>query len=184
MTATASQARSSFRASAAAALAVLALAGCGVNFGAQTDQVYTPADGENSRDGQVDVLNALIVSDTPGSGRLIGALVNNDPEADDALVDVSGAGEDSAVTFTLTSGDTTIPAGRLVQLADEDAATIAVSGDPEAFEAGGFVRVTFTFENADEVELNLPVLEPGETYADVEIPSATEPESPSESPTE
>jgi len=47
-------------------LAVPALSSCGVNFSAQTDQVYTPAEGALNRDGDVDVLNALIVSDQAG----------------------------------------------------------------------------------------------------------------------
>jgi hypothetical protein len=155
-------------AAAAALLAVPALSACGVNFGAQTDQVYTPADGENHREGTIDVLNALIISETPGTGRLIAALSNNDTEGADALTGVTGAQESSEVTFQVPGVE--IPEGQLVQLASDDVEPVVVSGDEEAIRPGKFVRLTFEFQNADAATLNVPVLEPGETYADVELP--------------
>jgi hypothetical protein len=155
-------------AAAAALLAVPALSACGVNFGAQTDQIYTPADGENSREGMVDVLNALVVSETPGTGRLIAGLSNNDTEEGDALTGVTGAGEDTGLTVALEEVE--IPAGGLVQLAGEDVEAVVVTGEPDQLRPGAFVRVTFQFANAEPATLNVPVLEPGETYADVEVP--------------
>ncbi len=164
------------RARAAAAalfLAVPTLSSCGVNFDAQTDQYYNPTDGTNNREGTVDVINALIISDEPGSGRLIAGLANGDTEQDDELAGVQGDGVDQSLTFALKGGDTEIPAGGLLQLADDDAAVVAVSGDPELLAAGGFVRVLFTFQNGEETLVNVPVLEPGETYGDIEIPDAS-----------
>jgi hypothetical protein len=160
-------------AAAAALLAVPALSACGVNFGAQTDQVYTPADGENSREGTIDVLNALILTETPGTGRLIAGLSNNDVEGADALTGITGAGESEGITAEVSAIE--IPEGQLVQLADDEVPPVVISGDPEAIAPGKFVRVTFEFENADPATLNVPVLAPGETYADVELaePSAT-----------
>jgi copper(I)-binding protein len=157
---------------AAAALAVPALSACGVNFGAQTDQVYTPADGENDRAGDVDVLNALVVSETAGTGRLIAGLSNNNTENADVLTGVSGAEESSAVQVTAEGVE--IPAGGLVQLASDEVPPVMLSGDPEQLHPGAFVRVTFTFENAEPATLNVPVLEPGDDYADVEIPELPE----------
>ena len=159
-------------AAAAALLAVPALSSCGVNFDAQTDQYYTPTDGENNREGTVMVLNALIVSEEAGSGRLIAGLSNTDIENDDELTGVRGLEEDQAVEFSLLEGETTIPAGGVLQLADEGSAVIAVNADPELVAPGGYVRLAFTFENGEEAEINVPVLAPGETYADVEIPEA------------
>ena len=68
------------RSLAVAALVLTApvLSSCGVGFGAQTDQVYNPAAGVDVHSGSVDVLNALIVSGTDGSGTVIATLVNND----------------------------------------------------------------------------------------------------------
>ena len=161
-------------AAASVLLALPALSSCAVSFGAQTDQVYTPADGENNRDGTVDVLNALIVSETPGSGRLIAGLSNSDPDEADTLTGVRGVGETESVTFTLNDGETSIPAGGYLQLADDDAANITASGDPEQLQSGAFVRLRFTFENGEEAELNVPVLSPGSNYDDVELSEPTE----------
>ena len=155
---------------AALFLAVPALSSCGVNFDAQTDQYYTPGDGENSREGEVTVLHALIISEEPGSGRLIAALVNSNTEEEDALAGVRGLEEDESLTFSLKLGETTIPSGGVLQMADEGSAVVAVSGDPELLKAGGYVRLAFSFESGEEAELNVPVLEPGEDYADIEIP--------------
>ena len=68
---------------AAAVVAAPVMSSCGVNFDAQTDQVYNPAVGVNDRSGSVDVLNALIVSKAPGSGTVVATLVNNDEERAD-----------------------------------------------------------------------------------------------------
>jgi hypothetical protein len=156
---------------AALLLAVPALSACGVNFDAQTDQYYTPTDGENNREGTVDVIHALIISEEPGSGRLIAALSNGADE-DDELTGVRGLEVDQSVEFPLLEGETVIPADGVLQLADEGSAVVAVSGDPERVEAGGYVRLAFTFANGEEAEINVPVLAPGTTYADIEIPEA------------
>jgi hypothetical protein len=157
-----------------------ALGACGVNFGAQTDQVYTPADGVSARGGDVHVLNALIVSDTPGTGRLIAGLSNEDAGTSDALTGVRGAEESQGVTFSLDGGSTTIPAGGMLQLADASSANIVAQGDPELLKPGGFVRLTISFKNAQEQTVNVPVLEPDTTYQDVQLPAPSG--SPSGSP--
>ena len=175
-------------------LAVLALSSCATtNFDAQTDQYYTPADGENAREGTVDVLNALIISEEPGQGRLIAGLSNpgtsgrapvgaessdsqdsqdiqTEAEGDDGLSGMRGVDESEGVQFSIVEGETAIPAGSMLQLANEGSAVVAVTGDPELVAPGRYVRVAFTFESGEEVEVNVPVLEPGVDYADIEIP--------------
>jgi hypothetical protein len=168
-------------------LALPVLASCGVNFDAQTDQPYTPSDGENFREGTVDVLDALVVSDTPGSGRVIAGLVNKDTSQEDSLTGVQGVGVDQSVEVSLAGGDTTIPAGGLLQLANPDSAVVIVKGDPERLKPGSFVRLAFSFKNAETATMNIPVLAPGEDYGDVDLSaadssSANPSESPSESP--
>jgi hypothetical protein len=160
-------------AAAAVLLAVPALSSCGVNFDAQTDQYYTPSDGENNREGTVRVLDAVIVSDSPGTGRLIAALDNGATE-DDTLTGVRGLEVDQSVDFSFAGGDTTIPADGVLQLADDGAAVVVVSGDPEQVAAGGYVRLAFMFQNGEEAALNVPVLAPDDTYADIEIPEPTD----------
>jgi len=175
-------------------LAVPTLSSCGVNFDAQTDQYYDPTDGTSNRDGAVKVIDAVIISDQPGSGRLIAALVNSDGSVgapvgiadegtdtstatptqapqDDTLTGVQGVGVDQSITFTLEGGDTTIPAGGTLQLADQGSAVVGVSGDAERVSPGGFVELKFIFQNAEEATLEVPVLPPDDTYSDIPIPS-------------
>lgn len=153
---------------AAAILTVPVLASCG--FDVQTDQVYTPADGANDRDGMVDVLNILVVADGEGAGRLITGLSNNDTGEADELTSVRGEGDDAGVTYTLLGGETEIPAGGFVQLADEGKAQIRVEG--EGVVPGGFLTLTLTFANAEEVTVEVPVLANEGDYADIEIPES------------
>lgn len=148
-----------FRFARAAATGVLVLtvpvlSSCGFNFA--TDQVYTPAVGANDRDSRVDVLNAIIVATEDGAGTLVGTLVNND---------ISGPGNDFADAdhqLTAVGGEVeagsfqpvTIPAGDFVKLAED--ADIKVTGD---FEHGDFVEVELTFDKADPVTIEVPVVE-------------------------
>ncbi len=172
-------------ASAAAVLAALvssaALSSCG--FNPATNRVYTPGVGVNERSGTVDVLHAAIVSGTDGRGTVIAALVNNDLANDDALVDVSGAGADQGITVQL-AGEIPVEADALVQLADEGGVT--VTGDQ--IRPGQFVALTFTFERAESVTFEVPVVVADDEFADVPLPSDASPSpaespSPSESPT-
>ncbi len=151
---------------AALLLSVPALAAC---TGAATDQVYTPAQGVNDRDGSVDVLNALVVSDGKDGGRLIAGLVNGDQSEDDTLTGVQAAEGDA--TFELKGGETTIPAGDSLQLADDGSAKILVEG----VTLGRFVRVTFSFQNADSVTVDVPVVAPGEDFSGVAVPGQVTP---------
>lgn len=159
---------------AATILVAPALSSCGVNFGAQTDQLYTPADGVNQRDGSVDVLNALLVADEAGAGRFIATLVNNEPETEDELVGIRGAEEASDASVTIGEGETVIPEGGLLNLAEEGAAVIEVNGDPETVRPGFFIALTLTFADAEEVTVEVPVLSPEGPYADLALPGQAE----------
>jgi len=155
-------------AAAAVLLAAPALSSCGVSFGAQTDQVYNPSVGVDDRSGQVDVLNALIVSGTNGSGTVVATLVNNDQQTDDTLKGVAGAGKDAGMTVK-PGGDTTIPAGGLLNLATKGAVTIR----GQRVVPGNFVTITFSFDRAQSVTLDVPVVSHSNPdYAGVKVPSA------------
>ena len=139
----------------AAALS-LGLSSCGRGFDQPTDQVYNPAVGVNDQDSDVDVLNAVIVSGSDGSGTLVASLVNNDQENDDELTGISAGGDDQAqVTAPST---TTIEAGSLLSLLDEGGAKV----EGESVKPGAFITLTFTFERAESVTVDVPVVEPGE----------------------
>ena len=160
----------------AAALALLAvpLSACTTHT---TDFVYTPAQGTNDRDGQVDVLNALVVAGSEGEGRFIAGLANNSPTEADGLSGITAVDSAEGVTIAIESGDTDIPASGFLQLADPESANVVVSGEEVA--AGGYVRLRLEFDNAEPVEVNVPVVAAGEDFAGV----TSGPSEPTESPT-
>ena len=151
-------------------LAAPLVSSCAVTFGAQTDLPYNPAVGTDDRSGTVDVLNALIVSGDDGSGTVVAGLVNNDPNNDDTLKDVSGAGNDSGLTVDIT-GDTSIPAGGLLDLAKDG----GVSAYGDRIKAGNFVTLRFTFDRGEAITLDVPVVSNAVTgdYGDVRVPTAS-----------
>lgn len=161
------------RVAIAALLLAPALTACGFNV--QTDQVYQPAVGVNDRSGTVDVLNALIVSGTPGSGTFAGTLVNKDATADDQLDGVIGSG----VTAARHTVD--IPAAGNARLAESG--LITLQGD--AIEPGAFVELTLSFSSGQSTTVKVPVVAATGDYADVPLPKAspTGSSSPSASPT-
>lgn len=133
------------------------LSGCG--FDAPTDQRYNPTAGVAAQDGDVDALNVLIVSSSPGSGTLVASFANNNQTDDDSITGVTGQG----VQVQLGS-DVAVPAGELLTLDDGSS---SVTGDRVA--SGNFVRLTFSFQNAESVTLKAPVVARSGAYADVPV---------------
>ena len=151
------------------------LASCGLAFTAQTDQVYTPAIGVNDRIGQVDVLDALIVtSKDGGAGTLVAGLVNDNETQSDALTGVTGAKQDSNLTVQASGTPVTLGPNSLYQLAD--AGNFKVYGDQLV--PGSFVWVTFNFQNAQSVTMDIPVTTPYNGLGKVPLPSSTVPTTP------
>jgi hypothetical protein len=138
----------------ATAAAVLALAvplsSCGFDYA--TDRDYTPAGGANNRDGDVDVLSAVVVSAAEGSGTFVASFSNNDPDDEQTFTAIAGA-EGAAVTAA-DFEPVTISAGGLVNLADP-ATDIVLTGD---FEAGDVLPLTIDFGNGERISLNVPVV--------------------------
>lgn len=155
-------------------LAVPGLAACG--FDVQTDQPYQPGVGSNASEGSMNVLGATVVvegEEAADQGTLSVGLVNGDLEDGVALSSVTG--EDVEVTLLEP-----IEVGPDDILNTATTGAISVAGD---LAPGGYVRLTFVFDNGDEVPINVPVVNDLEEFADV-VPA--EPESspsPSESPT-
>ena len=144
------------------------LASCTVNFGEQTDKVYNVAAGVSDRSGEVDVLNALVVSSGTGSGTVVATLVNNDQTRADSLKGISGAGADASLTVT-PGGPTAIAANGLLNLATDGSNFIS---GPKV-RPGRDVRVTFTFERAKAVTMTIPVVANTPDYAGVTLPSSS-----------
>ena len=140
--------------SLATATAVLALAAplssCGFDYA--TDREYAVNSAAENRDADVDVLNAVVVSGTEGSGTFVASLSNNDSEDEQTFTAVSG---DDGVSVEVSDFEpVTIPAGGLVNLA-EPATDIVLTGD---FAAGQVLPLTIDFGNGDRVMLNVPVV--------------------------
>jgi hypothetical protein len=171
------------RRSLAAAVLVLAapvLSSCGGNFNQQTNQIYNPAEGVDDRSGDVDVLNALVVSTENGSGTVVATFVNNNRDRDDTLRSITGAGDNADLKVT-PGGPTTIPAGGLLNLAERGRNFV----EGERVRPGYFVDITFTFEQGTAITVNAPVVNGEEPeYTSVPQPTPTGSPSPSASPTE
>ncbi len=137
----------------ATATAVLALAvplsSCGFDYA--TDREYSPAGGANNREGEVDVLSAVVVSAAEGSGTFVASLSNNQDE-EQTFTGVSGD-EGAAVTAAEFEPIAIAPGG-LVNLA-EPPADILLTGE---FEAGDFVPLSVDFGNGERIMLNVPVV--------------------------
>jgi hypothetical protein len=152
------------------ALAVPVLSSCTVNFSEQTDQPYNPSAGVDDRTGEVDVLNALVVSGAKGSGTVIATLVNNSQTKADSLRGVSGAGGDTSLKVT-PGGTTAIPQGGLLNLATSG--RVFVRG--ARIVPGNFVTLTFSFQRAQAITLQVPVLNAhgSSIYSGVTLPAGT-----------
>jgi copper(I)-binding protein len=143
------------------------IAGCGAGFEAPSQQVYQPADGVTVRSGMVYVVNALVVTDGDGNGTVVVALINQADEPDQLI---SLTAEDTAggsVEVAPVPPDFELPAGESVQTAETG--TLRLSS-PE-LRPGGLVTLTFEFEQAAPVAVEVPVLPQSTDYADVEVNS-------------
>ncbi len=135
---------------AAAVVALAApLSSCGFDYA--TDRDYQPGSGTNNREGQVDVLSAVVVSAAEGSGTFVASLSNNEAETEQTFTAV--AGEDASVTAAEFEPIAISPGG-IVNLA-EPAAGIVLTGE---FKAGDVVPLTVDFGNGERVSLNVPVV--------------------------
>ena len=151
------------RVAIAALLLAPLLTACG--FSAQTDQVYQAAVGVNDRSGEVDLLNALIVSGEDGSGTFAGTLVNKSTTEDDRLDSVTGPG------ITAARRTVVVPAEGVARLAESG--VITLRGD--AIKPGAFVELTFAFNNGQSTTVRVPVVEAAGDYADVPLPGSATP---------
>lgn len=137
-------------------VAAPALASCGFDYA--TDRVYTPGAGTNDRDGQVDVLGAVVVSAEDGSGTLVASFSNNNDDEPTTVEAIEGTfvGEDGTEE-AVEVGEfepIEIPAGGLVNLANAEE-PIAITG---GFETGDFLTLHFTFGNGESAELDVPTV--------------------------
>lgn len=138
-------------ATAAAVIALAApLASCGFDYATERD--YTPAGGANNREGEVDILSAVVVSAQEGSGTFVASFSNNSGSEEQTFTGVSGS--EGAAIEAADFEPVAIAPGGLVNLADPPA-DIVLTGD---FTAGDFVPLAFDFGNGERISFNVPVV--------------------------
>lgn len=144
--------RRPLRRSAALVVAALALvptlSSCGFNYA--TDRVYTPAAGINDRDGEVDILGAVVVASRPGEGTLVASLSNGSATEAIALQGVNPTAEESVQIAQFP--EISIKPQRSVDLADS---AIAVTGQ---YGAGDVLTLAFVFSNGETVTTDVAVV--------------------------
>ncbi len=137
-----------------AATALLALSACG--FEAQTNQQYQAAVGANSH-GDVDALNAMLVSNKDGSATVSAAFVNK-TDTEQRL---------ASVTVTTLSGEELVvrsPKLPALPIPSDILTTLGSAGDTASYtvtqgaKAGFYVKVTFNFSDAPSVTMEVPVV--------------------------
>ena len=164
------------RMAAIALVSVAATTGCGANFGAQTNQIYQPADGDNNKESDVYVMGALVVADEAGHGSVVARLINS-AEQPDSLVSVAATDDEgNQITVKPATEPIELQSGESLQLAD--GAQIQLSGDN--LRVGGVVTLNVTFDQAEPVTVEAPVFPDTGDYADVTIPGAESSAEPTE----
>ena len=138
-------------ATAAAVLALAApLTSCGFDYA--TNRINAVSNGATNRDGDIDVLSAVVVSAAQGSGTFIASFSNN--ITDEAGTFTGVAGSDGQSITAAEFAPVSIPAGGLVNLA-EPAVGIVLTGD---FGPGNVVPLSIDFGNGQRISLNVPVV--------------------------
>lgn len=157
--------RRSWRRLALAAGALVVVSGCAAGFDAQTNQPYQPADGVTVRHGSMYVLDALVVTNGHGHGTVVAALVNQSGATDSlttlTMVDAHG----HTVVAKIHGSKVTVPGHSANQLADTGAVRVS---DPN-LHAGDLVTLNFTFQTAQPVKVQVPVMARSGSYATVPV---------------
>lgn len=162
-------------ASASLVLLVPLVGACG--FSAQTDQVYQPAVGTNVRSGTVDILGAVVVSGSDGSGTFVASLVNKDLAKDATLTSVTATDGTQAQLISPVK----VGPDALVNLANLGAVRV---GGPQVT-AGRWTRLTLGFDTGQKTEVNTPIVTRDAVYSGVSpaVPAPSGSSGPSATPT-
>jgi hypothetical protein len=143
----------------AAAGATVALAGCGTNVGAQTQDWYDPTDGTNNSaettlDGMA-VRGIVVVSDG-SDATVVGTFVNTGADSD-GVSSISVEGQRARIT-----GDLDVEPGQSVRLGPPGEARAQASGAD--LEPGSTAMVEISFDTAPKEELTAIVRAPEGEY--------------------
>ena len=156
-----------------------ALTGCSSGFDATSTKDYAPSDGIVAGDGDIRVLNALVVAADGADEGVVSMTVVNRGETSDRITGI----ESDAGDVTL-GGDTSLPPGAAVSFGTEEA-TATVSGLTK--EPGNAVELTVRFAKAEPLTFRTVIVPSTDDYASLTpaaspTPTPTPTETPSESP--
>ncbi len=153
---------------AVAACVLASLTGCGANFRAQTNTQYQPADGVSDRTSDIYAINTLVVADDDSNGTVVVSLINQAADAD-KLVSLTAEDSDGGgiKVAPLPSDGIELESQTAVDTAFDG--TLRVNG--ESVTPGTLVVLTFGFQNAGQLRVEVPVVPQGTTYS--EVPVAT-----------
>ena len=142
----------------AALLLTGTLSSCG--FDLATNRVNTISSGINDRDGEVDVLGAVIISGAPDTGVFVATLSNANPVLPISLTGLAGdvGPAEGLEAITLAPQST-------VSLFDTGG--VALSGP---IGLGDFVEVELTFDSGQTTSVNIPVVRPCFEYDPAKFP--------------
>jgi hypothetical protein len=134
---------------AAGLAATTALTACGFNY--PTDRINNPVSGVDYRDGTVDILNAVVVARQANSGTFVATFVNNSPTKTIGLQSANG---DNTAISSVDAPSLSLRPNTLLNLAAKKKG-IPVSG---TFALGQFVPISFTFDDGQTADLQVPVV--------------------------
>jgi hypothetical protein len=157
---------------AAGLVAAATLTACGFDY--PTDRINNITAGVSYRDGSVDILNAAVVAKEANSGTFIATFVNGSTSKTIALQSVTG--DNTAISNAQPTTFSLAP-GSLRNLATEGG--IPVSG---TFALGQFVNISFSFDDGETVNMNVPVVADSEQWTGLDTSTPSPSASPTESP--
>lgn len=140
--------RRSLALGAAGLAATATLTACGFNY--PSDRINNPVSGVDYRDGTVDILNAVVVAQQPDSGTFVATFVNNSPTTTIGLQSADG---DNTAISSVDAPSFSLQPNSLLNLAQKKG--IPVSG---TFALGQFVPISFTFDDGETADLQVPVV--------------------------
>ena len=149
--------------------ASLALSGCAAGQYSQTADQVAAIDGANGTVGDIAILNARLAPIKgeyyrAGSDARLLLWVSNDGLQADTLNEISTPSADSVEI----SGDSTVPGQSLIDFATEDGIEVTVTGFVQDQFYGVSIPMTFSFESAGTLDLNIPIEVPPERSTDRE----------------
>ena len=139
------------RLAASAALAlglVMGATGCSMVTYQATTEKYDPSDGVSANLGDIDVRNALVISEDGEDGTLVMSVVNRSDERATVTVQYGDGGDELEID---------VPAGETLVLGSGDEEQVVLEGID--VEVGGLLPMYFQAGDAEGVEKQVPVLD-------------------------